>query len=338
MEENKNINDPKVNETVKVENKDNATIQNTNDFTDKLEPKIIGELPVEQQKGIFWIFLFFGILIAVVIGLPYITDYLEAKKNVPEQPQEVVENVTSENETEEIPTVIYREIDLNTTFGVDELRFTELSKEIVDDEYYLKMKITNNGSKYDFVEPKYFIELFTQDKTLVERVKLVNDITIENNQSVSISLLISEEAYNNASLLIVQTKQIEDYPEVEISKNVDDKKLLVCTNKYNTISYYFSQDNKLVEINDIYNYSMTIGQEEKYNEELNIYQNRVASLSNNEGVTSSIVDTDSSFTVNTVIDLEKADISKLNSFYYFAKDTEAKTVKFEMESMRYTCE
>lgn len=324
------------NSTDQTNSVQNETASNTNNT---MQSQIIGELPVEQQKGIFWMFLFFGILIGLVFGLPYITDYIEEKNEQKNKEQEVVPQEKSEAQPEATPEVIYREIDMNTVFSIDELQFKQLSKEIVEGEYYLKLTITNNGKiTYNFDQPKYFIELFNQDKTLIERSKLISDSSIASGETVDITLLISENAYNNSTLITVVQKDVKDYPEYELSKNIDDKKLMVCTNNNSSISYYFDQKNRLIEINDIYNYNLIDGQIELYNDRLNAYQNKSAELKNNEGVTSAIADTDSSFTVNTQIDLSKANINNLKDNHYFAKDTEPKVVKFEMESMRYTCE
>ena len=332
-----NNQDIKANQTQQQKNNDNLGEQSNKSSI--LEPQVIGQLPVEKQKSSFWLFIFFGILIGVVFGLPYINDYIESKTAVKEDDNTNIEDQpNSESNLEDVEDVIYREIDKNTIFNVETLRFNEISKEFTDD-YYLNMNVTNNANEtFDFDNSNYFVELYTADKTLLERVKLTNSENIASGQTVNVKLLISENSYNNATLLTVSLKEETDYPEVELTKSLDDKKMLACTSQNNTITYYFDSNNELIEITDILNYPLETGKENEYAEAINQYTNNVASLNNIEGVSSSLAQSDYSFTVNTQIDLETVNFSKLDNKYYFAKGTLPKVVVFEMESMRYSCE
>ena len=300
---------------------------------EELQPQVIGEIAQEKQKGAFWVIIFFGLLIGFTFGLPYLREYLENKKapvnNIVNKNKENKEKEQEEKKDEQV----YYEVDQNVTFAFEDLRFNNISKEYSDD-YYLLFDLTNTKDEtYNFDE-NYYIELYTAEKTLLERAKLVSDAKAMNNQALRIKLPISENSYNNVILISIVKKTLKDYPEVVLNSKQDDYNVLTCDNSNNQISYYFKED-KLVKISDVYNY--TLVDINSYNEILKTKQNLAASYNNVVGVSSNITDSNSSFTMNTQIDLETANINNLNNKYYYKKNTVSKTVKFEMEAMRYTC-
>ena len=319
------------------------TLQTTETETPKEvqeEPKevtvnaqVIGELETEKQKGVFGLIIFFVILIGVTVGLPYIKEYLD-NRNAPveeQTKQEEQKNPTDENETEQ--EIVYYEIDANTEFSFENLKITALSKEQSDDTY-LNLTVENTGNDTINVNDGYFMELFNGEKTLLERVKIINSKTISSNEKVNLKLQISSNSYTNATLLTINKKTTDDYPEISLTVTEDDFNVLTCTNLTRNISYYFKED-KLQKITDIYEY--TNADVSAYTSKLKEYTTLASNYNNIDGVSSNIVDTTNSFTMNTQIDLSKAKVKNLDSSYYYDKDTTSKQVKFEMEAMRYTC-
>ena len=297
--------------------------------------QVIGEIKPEKQKGVFGVIIFFIILFGVVFGLPYIQQYLDEKNKVPEE--EVVPTEEPKEENPEVtpePEIVYYEISPEVEFTFDNLKFTTASKEKTDD-YYFNITATNTSNKtVDLFSQNYYLELFTSEKTLLERVKVVDDNSLSGNSTLNLHLPISENTYNNAATITISQKTDVDYPEFEAINVEDDYKVVVCNNNSSSLKYYF-MDNKLVKINDVYEYTNT--DSEVYANELQDYTSKAARYNNIEGISSNIVETNNTFTFNTVIDLKEATIKDLNNKYYFAKNTEAKVVKFEMEAMRYTC-
>ena len=320
-------NNEKVEKTEGVENPEEKKVETPN-----MQAQVIGELEKEKQKGVFGLIVFFIILIGVTFGLPYIKSYLDNRN----APVEQSVNEPTQNDNEQIPEeeeIVYYEIDpANTTFTFNDLKFSEINKESSDD-FYLNLTVENQGEKVLDINKGYFLEIYTAEKTLIERVKIVSSKNISVGEKLNLKLLISENAYNNASLITIDEKTADDYPEVTLSNVENDMNVLTCTDKNSSLKYYFNKD-KLQTINDIYEY--TNSDVNTFNETLREYTTKAASLNNNEGVSSNIVSTPNSFTMNTQIDLAAANISNLSA-NYFAKDTTPDVVKFEMEAMRFSC-
>ncbi len=300
-----------------------------------MEAQEIGVLEKEKQKGSLGVIIFFFILIGVTIGLPYIKDYLETKKTTSiqenEEKVEEKENIKTPKEAEEL---VYYEIDNNTEFTfANSLKFTNLSKESSDD-YYLLVTITNLSNKTINLNQNYYFELYNVDQTLIERVKIVSDKALDNNQNINLKLLISESSYNNAVNLTISQKTEEDYQEVTLNNQENDYDVLACVNKERNLKYYF-KDNKLDKISDIIEYENNNAQ--NYNDILKKYTTEASNLNNIKGISSNLVDTTTSFTMNTQIDLKEADISTLNNKNYYSLNTNPKVVKFELEAQRYIC-
>ncbi len=300
-----------------------------------LDAQVIGELEKEKQKGVFGLIVFFAILLGVTFGLPSIKEYID-NRNAPTQNS----SMTSSNEvssTENVPAeeeLVYYEINpKGADIPFNDFKIKSLNKESSDD-FYLTFSILNEGKSNADLNDGYFIDLYTSEKTLLERVKLVGEKVILSNETLDIKLPISENSYTNANLITISKKTAEDYPEVTLNNVENDLNVLACTNEGRNIKYYF-KDDKLLKISDIYEY--TNEDATLYNDTLKEYTSEAASLNNNTGVSSNIVDTTTAFTMNTQIDLEKANVKNLNSHYYYAKDTNSKTIKFEMEAMRFTC-
>ena len=325
MEEKKENNTPVEQETKETVKSETTPIQ-------QQQAQVIGEIPKEKQKGVFGLIVFFAILFGVTFGLPYIKDYIDAK-NTPtiNGKEETEENNNQQQAPEE--ELVYYEIDQNTDFTFNNLKFRNFSKETSDD-FYLNLTVENASNNQVDLNDNYYLELYNSEKTLLERVKIISNKTLSNNESLDLKLLISENSYNNAVNFTIGQKEEADYPEVELSATEDDYNVLTCNDKTRNIKYYFKEES-LEKISDVFEYSNSDAN--AYNENLRKYMNEAASLSNVEGISSDIVDTSSSFTMNTQVDLSKVNKNNLPSNYYFAKATNPKVVKFEMSAMRYTC-
>ena len=322
--------------------KENEVLEETEEVLDidsneksniKMEAQVIGDIKEDKQKGVIGLIIIFVLLIGFTFGLPEITKYYKEKTETSKEYNEITESKEQNTIDAEVLPLVYYEIDLNTEFSVDKLKFSGLIKEQTDD-YYLRLNVLNRSNKSFEYDEKYYIELYNAEKTLLERVKLISKQSILPNNSLTIDLPINVNSYTNATLITISTKTEIDYQEVNLNTKEEDYEILTCNNGNRNIFYYFKEE-KLAKITDIFEYSNT--NEQIFDSVLKTYTSQAAKYNNIEGVSSNIVDTNLSFTMNTEIDLSKANLDALNSFYYFNKNTLPKVVKFEMESMRYSC-
>jgi hypothetical protein len=201
--------------------------------------------------------------------------------------------------------------------------------------YTLSFRITNKGdSRFYFNTKNYFIELYNEYNTLLERVIMEKD-SISKDSSKDFSYDIASNTALNASRIIFVIKDEEDYPIVNLTTNDSGEEVLTCSKNGEVITYSFKNDN-LINITDVLNYSKT-SSDLTYQNDLALWQSRVATYNNIDGISSSFVESANGFVVNTVVDVVNAKVSSANNDYYYSSDTEAKVVNFEMEARGFSC-
>jgi len=194
----------------------------------------------------------------------------------------------------------------------------------------LTFDITNNsGSNIDLNGKKYFIETYTQDKTLLERFKL--DIgSIANNTKVNYKFDLNNSFY----YLVLEEKKIEDYPVVTLKYDQNGFANITCTKNNNKIVYKFSND-ELLEINHTIEES-DINATDYYVRYSN-YQNKAMSYNNLDGITATFNGSLNGYTAVFAIDLQKANLANIKELYYYGYKEVPKVVKFEMQTYGFTC-
>lgn len=310
------------------EKKEKMNYKNLKVNEEELSVTKIGELATASQSPIF-LFVLFGLIFAFIFFLPTITNYLkEDKKNT------TYETPNTNEKTEE--PVLEPEEELTLYTISDSLSITledtiELKDFSLKDEV-LSFQATNNGtSRFDFDAKNYFLELYTDDNTLLERI-LLDDI-IARDSSITVNLSLEKSITNTAEKILFVQKEISDYPNITLSKNDLEEEVLVCSNDIETLSYKFKNE-KLYEINDNVSVNST---NDDYTTLVNEWKTKSETLNNLEGITSVFVNTGTNFVVNTSIDLADAKISNTDSKYYFANQSLAKVVNFEMEARGFSC-
>lgn len=288
----------------------------------------IGEITSGEQSpflviGIFLVLLVFIFflpnLVNLIKGESTKTDYGTPTEKEPE-PEEPIEKEEPYYELSDTLKVSLEETLVLNKFKIEnsEIQFT----------------ITNNGeNRFNFNRKNYFLELYTEENTFLERI-ILKKVTIPKEESVTFNYTISEVTATNTKKIRFVEKEIADYPNIELTKNDAGEELLVCTRDFETLTYKF-QTGKLQTITDVVN--NTNKEDASYNEKLEEWKNKVATYNNIGGISSTWIDTGNGFFVNTVLDLEKVKLENIDNENYYAYETEAKIVKFEMEARGFTC-
>lgn len=287
-----------------------------------LSTTVIGELPNEKKGPIFVLFLFI-LLLAIVFFLPDIVDFINEKSNKVVVDPSTSNPSTSDNNPSEGENAEIYELSENLSITLDKV-LTINNFKIEDNK--ISYNITNQGeNRYYFNRFNYFLEIYNADNTLLERI-ILEKSGINKDETKTYSYNINEETANQAQKIVFVNIPIAGYSIVDL---VNDT--LVCTNNYQTITYKFLE-NKLISIGDVINYNNS-----DYKDVLTSYQNKATNYNSINGVQSNIMESTIGFVFNTNIDLKEADISKLDNDTYYALDTEAKIVNFEMEARGFSC-
>ena len=302
---------------------------------EELIPTTIGYLEEEKKSSLVLVILFV-IFIAFALFLPDITSKINKLLG---NDEDIIITPTKEEEKEENSeenNVTMYDFSESLTFTYKDLTFSNFKKYQLEELYYISITLKNNSKKtINFTNDKYYLEVYSYDKTLLGRRVFNNDQV--NADSTNIQLIeLSENEYNNFSKLVISLKTEKDYPEVVLTENVNKEYSLNCSKTGNSINYVFDKNNKLTRIKDTVNTNNDFST--RYSQTLSFYQSQVANYNNKTGVSSSLVEISTGFTVTTDINVKTAKINELSTDNYYSTDTSPKVVKFEMEARGYSCQ
>lgn len=293
----------------------------------------IGELTTAEQNPLF-IFILVGILLVFIFFLPTIVDFIKGSNEKPDysttgnQNQGNNKNQDNDNENEND----------NTFYTFSSTLAISLEEKLKADTFSLtgnslSFGITNSGdTRYYFNRENYFLELYSEEETLLERV-ILSDIVVSKGESEVVTYSLNPTTALEMKKLKFTKKEIADYPNVTLEKNENEEEVLVCKKDNQTITYKF-QEAKLFSITDIVNYSSNTVD---YAALLQNYRTTSDALNSREGIQSVFVDAGNGFVVNTTIDLKTAKLENDDSVFYYPNETLAKVVKFEMDARGYQC-
>ena len=303
--------------------------------TTKMEPQTIGVIKDRKKGGPFALLIIVILLIICVIGLPYIKNYFDKKENSSRPNNNVSNNPTIPSE-EEIPPLIeekFYDLTLESSISVDGVTYSNILINKENNIITLKANSINENS-YDYENNNVYLEFYNIEKTLLERVKLVNKSALEKTIEYNLDLVIKTITSENASFIKIVKYEETDYPNISLNTNEYNEQLLVCINDHRKITYIFKE--RLVKINEVFSYSY-INNLEEYTSNLNSYKEKATKMNEKAGITSSVVESNLTFVYNTIIDLSLANISALEDNIYYQSKTLPKVINFEMESRGYTC-
>lgn len=290
----------------------------------------IGEIESANQNPLF-IIVIFGIVLIFIFFLPSITTLIKGSGEHPDYSITNPENPKENEKPTEDNNITY--YDYSEYLSISLENILNISNFSIN-QNTLNFTITNNGkSKFDFSKNHYFLEIYTNDKTLLERIMLTKN-SINMGASENYSYQLENNTIANLSKLVFIKKDESDYPNITLNKNEAGEEVLECNKDYEKIIYKFEKE-KLVSITDAIHISSTIS--DNYETEKNNWNIKSTLYNSLEGVDSTFIDVGSEFAVSNIIDVKKADISKLNNTYYYKAETLAKVIDFEMKTQGFSC-
>lgn len=303
---------------------------------EELQTTTLGYLE-DEKRGPFGLIFLFLIFIVFAFFLPEITNYVNKLmgKNTTGIIEPTIDPTKKDDKDNNEEEAKMYDIADSLTFDYTSIKFSEFKKYEDNNKYYISFRLDNNSDKMiDLSKSKYFIETYSEDKTLLER-HIFNYIKLNTKSYTTEIIELSYDEYNKANKIIISYKTLEDYPEVTLNIDSNSEYILSCSNSKNKLIYTFNKDSKLVRINDTVNYAND--NSSNYANALINYRNQVANFNNIDGISSSLVEITTGFTVTTDVNVKTVNLNSVNNSNYYGTDVIPKEVKFEMESRGYNC-
>lgn len=299
-----------------------------------LEPTTIGVIETKENGPIFtivWLLVF----ILGIVSLPYISEWIQ-EGTLPtftqKQKDPVVTPPDAGGEQEEVE---YHALENNLKIKVEDFQFQNF--EVSNNQF--SFQILNQKGKTDFFSKnKYFVELYTNEKLLLQRFKIAGSEVITTS-NVVYPLDTNQTPYYVA----IVKKEEKDYPPVTMGENAIGNPILTCKKGSQALTYEFQKEeekNYLVSIKESNTYNSSTAE----NYEILLQDSTLlnGTYSTINGLKSELTPVRNGFTFTVTIDLKNVLSNTLNRYFkdeiYYAKDTEAKTIAFELSSSGYSCE
>ncbi len=298
----------------------------------ELMPSVIGRID-SKEKSNWVVIVLFIVLIIFIIALPSITTYISGEKQITFGPNQNENKKPIDNTP--VHETIYYDYSNTLEIPVEGLNFKQF--DIVRKTFSFTIENKNEVKNY-LVTHVLYMELYDNNQTLLQRVKLPNE-NLSKGSSLDYQFELTVPTAQIAKI-VIEEKKVSDYPAIQLKKESDGTYLLVCSKDVETLTYQFDTEGKLYYIMDIVNYPSSY---ENYQMKLMDYRQISSKYNGIEGVTSNISEVGSGFTSTTTITLEKIDFENrsikntLNNPAYYGKGTEGKVVYFELSAMNYQC-
>jgi len=309
--------------------------------------EVIGQVRKDTQKSPINMLILFSVLILAVFLVPEITPYfsnilalvgITDNSDVYSNSDTTNKKTTDENPSEDTPSTstVYYDIVDTITIDYNDITISNLKKETDGTNYYLTYSVKNNSTNtFSFLENRIYFDLYNSEKTYLGRI-LIDTDTLISGASSSVKSVISSSEYNDATSMEVLKRTDDDYPEITLTSNK-----LTCTNGKHSIIYTFS--NKLLTtIDDTYTYTTSLDDTTFTIYSLN-YQTKISDLTKKTGVTAGFVPSTDT-TLQGFVSTAKIDYKNTEENFqsyediYYPKNTQAKTIKYELESLDYSCD
>lgn len=291
-------------------------------------------LAVKEDKkkasifGIVWIVLIFGIFILGVIYLPdiasFVNNYFNPDVVTPSGGNNNKNNGNDDvnSDDEKIKEYVISD---NLEISFDSFKINNIKKE----NNKISMDIVNTSNEIlDLSKDNYFINMYSESKTLLKRVML-GDVIVSVGSTYTVSYDVDENVY----MLSVYNLSKKDYPAYVVTSDESNMGTLTCTKEYEKIDY-LTNNNKVYAINLLNEVSSS---DTNFNTLYATYQAMKNTYDNVEGISSSLDVINNVLTFRSIINLNVVLDGSINLKSYYPKDTDAKVIYFEMTSMGYTC-
>ncbi len=301
----------------------------------ELMPTTIGTLETKENGPIvvILIIVFFGLCIIV---LPYASTLIqrindgEVSINNPDTKQPSRDDTTNDTKEE----IEYQKLTTSLSFSIDKYTFNNF---VLDSSKgTLSFKVTNAGGDVNmFVKNNYYVELFTSDKKLLQRVKMDNK-AVSNTETFTLNVSNALKS-ETAKLIIIRSISRDEYTQVTVNNNK-----LTCTLGSTTLNYTFKTDeNKKYLLTNIEEKITINSSNSNYEDKLSEYTTRNNTLDKITGVSTDILPTTNGFSYTESIDLGIIDNTNMNKYFkgqeFYALNTEAKVIAFELTASNYNC-
>ena len=295
---------------------------------EELTPTTIG-IYNNKTKNPIGIILLVIVFISIVFFLPDIQSYVN--KFLGKEESNNTNYTNKENENNNNNKTVEPDENDNSQYDI-------LQQSSVDtDEYKLSEIALNNGiftftffnkSNTGFDLSSYYLEFFSNEGTFINRIKIGEDIITSNNSKTY--------AYNvssNVSKFTFVKKTPNDYPSVKLNYNENMEATLTCRKATTSYNYLFVDD-KLSKVTYIYELASS---DSNYISKLQEYENNSFNSNLIDGISAVLIKNENGLTYTMNVDLQKADLSKLQNDNLFAFKKEPKEVKFIEEAKGFIC-
>ncbi len=294
----------------------------------ELKPQVLGRSYVKKSNlgRIIFIFICFILVVYYINDISVFINNLLGKQTA----ETIVNNTNKDKDKheEEAPKEIIYNI-----YSPD-LIISEAGLVISDFNYSNNVITFNarndNVNVIDLSNKKYFLEVYTEDKTLIDRRKL-DFGRVNSGAKVSFSF----DIIGNIYYIVIIEKSVEDYPRTNYVADGNGYKNITCNKGMEEITYKFSNDELNLITHTIRDDNMN---EQDYADRVIKYQNLVNSYSNKEGITASFNSTNTGYVAVISITAEALQKYNIKDVYYFSQGENINVVNFEMQTYGFTCQ
>lgn len=295
----------------------------------ELKPQVIGYTYKKKSNvgRVIFMLIIFGLAVFYINDISVFINNLLGKTT-----SSSITNLTNENNknpnkgNNEENKLVYNIF--SNTLEIEEKEM--ILKNFVNQNNILSFEVLNkSNNSINYTNNKYFIELYNEEKTLLERHKIDFDL-INANETKTFTFNITKDFY----YFVLEEKHIEDYPLVNLKTDGNKNAILTCSKKFENIIYTFN-NNELTSIKHTISESDTT--KDNYYERYSEFQNKATIYNNINGISASFNGSLNGYTFIVAIDLINTDLEKLNEKIYYRYKEIPKVVNFEMQTYGYNC-
>ncbi len=301
---------------------------------EELKPVTIGIFESRKRSSVS-IFLILTSFILVVVFLPQLSDlfnkFFNPEAEIPNGGTiEPIKPPGSDEEEDYHDTFYDLALDLKIErnditvggFVVDAINNT------------LSFNVINNLTKdINLTDLHYYLELYTSDHTLLERIK-INGGLIGSGADNNIKKTLGTGVASELDAFVLVKIEEKDYAPIDLEVDDLGNASLVCSRPHEKVTYKFTKG-LLKEFSSEVSYSLTDADYATYALK---YQEQAMTYSSRPGITSSYIELNGAFNIATTVDLNHAERTTIFNADTFILDTEAKIINFEMEAQGFDCE
>ena len=297
---------------------------------EELTPTTLGVYSNKTKSPVGLVFLIF-VFLGLAIFLPNISSYIDKFTNKGDDTAPVVvdDGTTDKDDNPDpddgqIIEIVKYKIASDTIIDTDDYTISNIAL----NGNMLSLSILNKKTDNLYLDDYYF-ELYSDENTFLERVKVGED-TLSSNSSKNFTYIIN----STPTQLSFVVKTEDDYPAVNLKYDSNQEAKISCSKGIEKYEYIFIND-VLVAVD--YTLSATNINDPNYSTELMQKQTQANRLNSLEGISSNLLSSANGYSYTVSVDLSEANISELNDRNYFRNKASAKEVKFKSEARGFTC-